>query len=171
MEKTLPHTHSTRRNNTFNIIKKSCGQEIFSITSFPFSDMFPIFDVNKPHFVKCTYKEQYEGFGKWSWPFKSINILNYLFPRGSSSAQLARAAGDQRSSASKSNIAHAKDTKGQQPNKSGPQLLRGLQYLNQHRYWWAEIILFCNDLFHFQANIEIFLDLSRLPEPGAKIKY
>ena len=41
--------------------------------------MFPIFDVNKPHFVKCTYKEQYEGFGKWSCPLKSVNILNYLF--------------------------------------------------------------------------------------------
>ena len=79
MEKTLSRTHSAWRNNTSNIVEKSCSQKIFSITSLHFSEMFPIFDVNKPHFVKCTYKEQYEGFGKWSCPLKSVNISNYLF--------------------------------------------------------------------------------------------
>ena len=79
MEKTLSRTHSAWRNNTSNIVKKSCSQKIFSITSLHFSEMFPIFDVNKPHFVKCTYKEQHEGFGKCSWPFESIIISNHLY--------------------------------------------------------------------------------------------
>ena len=48
------------------------------MTPSTFSEMFPIFDINKPHFVKCVYKEQHEGFGKYSCSFKSI-ILNYLY--------------------------------------------------------------------------------------------
>ena len=30
--------------------------------------MFPIFDANKPHFVKCSYQEQQDIFGKYIPP-------------------------------------------------------------------------------------------------------
>ena len=41
--------------------------------------MFPIFDATKPHFVKCSYKEQHDSFGKCICPFLSNKISNNLF--------------------------------------------------------------------------------------------
>ena len=42
--------------------------------------MFPIFDVNKSHFVKCSYKEQQDRFGRCLYPCFRYPNINKLFP-------------------------------------------------------------------------------------------
>ena len=42
--------------------------------------MFPIFDANKPHFVKCSYQEQQDIFGKYILLPSKYSDINQLYP-------------------------------------------------------------------------------------------
>ena len=135
--------------------------------------MFPIFDVNKPHFVKCTYKEQYEGFGKWSCPLKSVNISNYLFFFQEGHLQRNWQEQQETKEVALANLTlHTqKIPKDNKPIKVGLSFSEGSNTLINIDIGEPKLTFYSNDLFHFQVNIEIFLDLSRLQEPDAKIKY
>ena len=142
------------------------------MTPSTFSEMFPIFDINKPHFVKCVYKEQHEGFGKYSCSFKSI-ILNYLyfFQEGNLQRNWQEQQEAKEVALANLTLHTQKIPKDNNPIKVGLSFSEGSNTLINIDIGEFKLIYHCTDLFHFQLNIELFLGLLRLQEPDAKIKY
>ena len=135
--------------------------------------MFPIFDINKPHFVKCVYKEQHEGFGKYSCSFKSI-ILNYLyfFQEGNLQRNWQEQQETKEVALANLTLHTQRIPKDNNPIKVGLSFSEGSNTLLNIDIGESLPTFYCNDLFvSFQVSIKIFLDHWRLQEPGVKIKY
>ena len=103
--------------------------------------------------------------------FKSINILDYLyfFQEGHLQRNWQEQQETKEVALANLTLRTQKIPKDDNPIKVGLSFSEGSNTLINIDI--GELIFFCNHLFHFQANIEIFLGLSRLPEPGAKTKY
>ena len=135
--------------------------------------MFPIFDVNKPHFVKCTYKEQYEGFGKWSCPLKSVNISNYLFFFQEGHLQRNWQEQQETKEVALANLTlHTqKIPKDHNPIKVGLSFSEGSNTLINIDIGEFKRTFLLQWFFYFQENIKIYLEVLKLQESGEKIKY
>ena len=106
-------------------------------------------------------------------PFKSINILNYLyfFQEGHLQRNWQEQQETKEVALANLTLHTQKIPKDNNPIKVGLSFSEGSNALINIDIGELKLAFFAIIYFIFQANIEIFLGLSRLPEPGAKIKY